>query len=273
MSLAQLRSHFGVSRDTMADWLWGLPTPEWTQRPNAKDDLRARAVELRTSHWTVPDIAAQLGVSKSSAYMWTRHLPLDPTPEQAVERRHRHMEHMRETRWRPHRAARDAERAAVIEAEAAWVGALADREILLLGATSYWCEGQKAKPWEPNRCRLQYINSDPALILLFLRFADLIGVERSALQYRVSIHVSAGVEAATKWWADLVGVPVERFRRATLKTHNPSTVRSNVGDSYRGCLAISVLRSREHYWRVEGIVRGIVRGMDADEALRCEPRN
>jgi hypothetical protein len=92
MSLAQLRHHFGVSRDTMADWLWGLPTPEWTQGPNAKDDLRARAIELR----------------------------------------------------------RDG------------------------------CS---------------------------------------------------------------------------------STVRSNVGDSYRGCLAIGVLRSRPHYWRVEGIMRGIVSGM------------
>ena len=272
MSLADLRHHFGVSRDTMADWLWGLPTPEWTQRPNAKDDLRAQAIELRRSRWTVPNIAAKLGVSKSSAYLWTRHLPLDPTPERARDRRLQHMEHMREARWEPHRKARDAERAAVIQAEASWVDALSDREVLLLGATTYWCEGAKAKPWEPNRCRLQFINSDPALILLFLRFADLLGVKRSTLQFRLSIHESADVEAATKWWADLVGVPVERFRRATLKAHNPATVRSNVGGSYHGCLSISVLRSRPHYWRVEGIMRGIVDGMAHAETLRCDSR-
>src|ERR1044071_5322429 len=81
MSLAQLRHHFGVSRDTMADWLWGLPTPKWTQRPNAKDDLRDEAIELRGEGYSVPDIAAKLEVSKSTAYLWTRHLPLDPTPE------------------------------------------------------------------------------------------------------------------------------------------------------------------------------------------------
>jgi hypothetical protein len=268
MSLDQLRRHFGVSRDTMADWLWGLPTPEWTQRPNAKDDLRDQAIELRRDGFSVPDIAVKLKVSKSTAYLWTRHMPLDPTPEHAVERRRRHMEHMREARWEPHRKARDAERRAVIEAEASWVGALSDREILLLGATSYWCEGQKAKPWEPNRCRLQFINSDPALVLLFLRFTALLGVERSTLQFRVSIHASADVQAATNWWAEVVGVPVQQFRRATLKAHNPSTVRSNVGDSYRGCLAISVLRSRAHYWRVEGIMRGIVCGMARDGDAR-----
>jgi hypothetical protein len=98
MSLAQLRHHFGVSRDTMAGWLWGLPTPEWTHRPNGKDDLRAQAVELRRDGCSVPDIAAKLKVSKSTAYLWTRHMPLDPMPELAVERRRRHMEEMRETR-------------------------------------------------------------------------------------------------------------------------------------------------------------------------------
>ena len=257
MSLAQLRDHFGVSRDTMADWLWGLPTPEWTTRPTAKDDLRAQAIELRKNGGSVPTIAAKLGVSKSTAYLWTRHLPLDPTPEHAVERRRQHMEHMRERRWEPHRKARDAERTAVVKADADWVDKLSDREALLVGATSYWCEGQKAKPWEPNRCRLQFINSDPTLIRIFLRLTQLLGVEQSALQYRLSIHESADVEEATRWWADQVGVPVEEFRRATLKTHNPSTVRSNIGDSYRGCLVVNVLNSRRYYWRIEGIVRGI----------------
>ena len=244
----------------------------WTQRPNAKDDLRAQAIELRRDGCSVPDIATKLKVSKSTAYLWTRHMPLDPTPEHAIERRRRHMEHMREARWEPHREARDAERAAVIQAETSWVGALSEREVLLLGAISYWCEGAKAKPWEPNRCRLTFINSDPALILLFLRFADLLGVDRSTVQFRVNIHESADIEAATKWWADLVGVPVERFHRATLKTHNPTTVRSNVGESYRGCLSISVLRSRPHYWRVEGVMQGIVRGMDRPGTLGCEAR-
>jgi transposase len=140
MSLAQLRHHFGVSRDTMADWLWGLPTPEWTQRPNAKDDLRDQAIELRRGGCSVPDIAAKLKVAKSTAYLWTRHLPLDPTPEQAIERRRRHMEHMREARWEPHRRARDARRASITSEAAVWVGGLSDREVTLLGAMAYWCE-------------------------------------------------------------------------------------------------------------------------------------
>ena len=76
-------------------------------------------------------------------------------------------------------------------------------------------------------------------------------------KYRISIHESADLDAAGRWWADVIGVPFERFSRPTLKTHNPSTVRYNVGDPYRGCLVIDVPQSRELYWQIEGLMSGI----------------
>jgi transposase len=195
LSRAELIKHFGVGNGTLTEWLRGIEPPAWTRRPNAKDELRGRAVDLRRDGCSVPEIASRLGVSKSTAYLWTRHLPLDPTPAAAAERRRRHMEQMQEARWQPHRLARDAKRATANEAEAAGVGQLSDREINLIGAVMYWCEGQKAKPWEPNRCRVVFINSDPLLIRLFLRFVDLLGADRSELTYRITIHESADVEA------------------------------------------------------------------------------
>jgi hypothetical protein len=251
---------FGVGNGTLSEWLQGLEVPEWTKRPNAKDDLRERAVVLRKGGGTVPQIAAELGVSKSTAYQWTRHIPLDPTPADQEERRRRHMEQMNETRWEPQRQARDANRAATVDRLAAWVGDLSDREVILAGAVAYWCEGAKAKPWAPNRCRVTFINSDPSLILLFLRFLEIHGEDRETLKYRISIHESADVEVAGRWWAGVVGVPFERFFRPTLKTHNPSTVRHNVGDPYRGCLVVEVPRSRELYWMIEGLMAGIAGG-------------
>jgi hypothetical protein len=136
LSLSQLRDHFGVSRDTLAEWLWNEPTPDWTRRPNAKDELRAQVVQLRTEGRSVPEIAGERGVAKSTAWQWVKHLPLNPTAEQGAERRRRHAQHMPDT-------------------------------------------------------------------------------------------------------------------------HNPSTVRFNVGDSYRGCLVIYVPRSSRLYWKVEGVMRGI----------------
>jgi Homeodomain-like domain len=267
MSLAQLNEHFGVNRDTMTRWLGDEPAPAWTRRPRAKDDLREQAIALRRGGETVPAIATKLGVAKSTAYLWVRHLPLDETSENAQQRRRDHAQRISETRWEPLRRKRDEDRAATNAAEADWVGALSDREVRLLGAVAYWCEGGKAKPWRPHRCEVNFINSDAVLIRLFIRFLEVMGVDRQGLTYRVSIHESADAEAAGRWWAEVAGVPFVIFRRPSLKTHNPSTVRYNIGDPYRGCLVVTVPKSRELYWKIEGMMRGIAaatsRGGDA----------
>lgn len=68
------------------------------------------------------------------------------------------------------------------------------------------------------------------------------------------------MDAATGSWAHEIGVSVEAFQRATIKTHNPVTVRKNVGDAYRGCLIVKVPKSSKLYWRVQGIMAGVARG-------------
>lgn len=78
-------------------------------------------------------------------------------------------------------------------------------------------------------------------------------------QYRLSIHESADAEAAARWWQAELGLPADRFQRATLKRHQPKTARYNTGDDYRGCLIINVPRSREIYWRIEGVMAALAR--------------
>jgi hypothetical protein len=48
--------------------------------------------------------------------------------------------------------------------------------------------------------------------------------------------------------------------KTTLKKHNPKTVRKNTGETYRGCLAVKVLKSADLYRRIEGSWYGIVLG-------------
>jgi hypothetical protein len=240
---------------TSGDGTTGRATEHRSGRPQRERQERAR--ELRSQGWTVPAIAESLGVSKSSAYLWTRGMPLDATPAEAAERRSRHSRSVAEARWAPYRQERDRERDAVRARVSAWVGELSDREVILLGAITYWCEGSKAKPWRPGATALQFINSDPRLILLFRRYVTLLGVTPESLRFRLSIHESADVGEATSWWAGLLDVPAEVFQRPTLKRHNPATVRRNVGETYHGCLVVNVLKSARLYWEVEAVVEGI----------------
>lgn len=92
----------------------------------------------------MPELAAHLGVARSTAYLWVRDLPLGTAAERA-ERRREHSRLMTDARWEPHRRQRDARQAAVQAAMATTVGELTDRDVLLVGAAIYWCEGSQGQ--------------------------------------------------------------------------------------------------------------------------------
>src|SRR6516165_9548955 len=75
-SRREIKEILGIAgNSTLDDLLAGEPPPEWTRRPNAKDDLRAKARRLREQGLDYNRIASELGVSKSSVSLWVRDLP------------------------------------------------------------------------------------------------------------------------------------------------------------------------------------------------------
>lgn len=252
-SRREIKEILGVgSNATLNELLAGEPPPEWTRRPNAKDDLHAKARLLREQGYDYNRIAAELGVSKGTVSAWVHDMPW-PDRLSYEECRKRAADGAR-LYWETERRVREARREAVRAAAAADIGPLTQRELLIAGAIAYWCEGSKNKPCN-RQDRVMFVNSDPGLITFFLRFLDAAGIGRDRLIYRVQIHESADIEAAEKFWLTLTAAAPDQFRRTTLKRHNPRTVRKNVGDSYHGCLCVSVWQSADLYWRIEGWAR------------------
>jgi predicted transcriptional regulator len=238
-----------TSHDTLNEALRGEPPQPWTWRPNAKDDLRAKARQLREQGLTYNQIAAELGVSKSSVSLWVRDLPR-PERLSYEENRRRSAEGVRRY-WAAERPLRETERQAVSTAAAAEIGQLTDREVLIAGAVAYWCEGAKNKPHRRDD-RVIFTNSDAELTRFFLRFLDVADVRREDLIFSVQIHESADVNAAQKFWLSVTQASAAQFRRPTLKRHNPRTIRMNTGNDYHGCLRIEVRRSIGLYRKIEG---------------------
>ncbi len=174
-------------------------------RARAKDADRERARALRLEGKTYKQIQAELGVSKSSLSMWLRDLP-HPEPARSL-----HAAHMHRVRKVRTDELRVAEKAAAF----AEVVGISDRELMLLGVALYWAEGAKDKPYS-RRELVTFINSNPGMIRLFLRWLDLVGVEPSRRTYRVSIHESADVAASEEYWRSVIDLPSANFYRATL---------------------------------------------------------
>jgi hypothetical protein len=238
-----------TSNWTLNEVLSGEPPQLWTWRPNAKDDLRAKARDLRKQGLDYEEIVAELGVSKSSVSLWVRDMPRPPHLSYE-ECRKRSADGGRRY-WAVDGPIREAERKAISVAAAAQIGQLNDREVLISGAIAYWCEGSKNKPYRRTD-RVIFVNSDPALIKFFLRFLEAAGIEPHGLVYQLQIHETADVEAAQRFWLDVTEAHPSQFRRPTLKRHNPKTLRKNTGADYHGCLRIDVLRSSILYRQIEG---------------------
>jgi hypothetical protein len=255
LSLRQIRDALQVhSKETLQRLVEGEPPPEWTKRPRAKDDLRARARELRRQGWTYNRIQAELGCSKSSVSLWVRDLPAPErsAPPDAPARRG--VRRSVEERAAAHEKLR-------ADAEAA-VGRLTAHELFLVGTGLYWSEGAKAKPGSYRR--VIFVNSDPNMIKVFLAWLDLIGVARDQRRFSVNIHESADIPKAEAFWAAQVGIEVDALLKTSLKKHNPRTNRTNTGEGYHGCLRVTVLKSSDLHRRIEGWWYGIVGGVLAD---------
>lgn len=144
LSLRQIRDRLGVrNNDLLHRLVKGEPPPDWTKRPNAKDDLRAKARELRLQGMTYDRIQMELGCSKSSISLWVRDLP-KPEPRHTDEERLALMNAGRERLY----AAREEARRETKRSARIAVGELSDRELFIAGVTLYWAEGAKDKPYQ-----------------------------------------------------------------------------------------------------------------------------
>src|SRR5262249_36721828 len=254
-SLAELRGHAvalrraGKSRReikemlaigsnwTLNEVLRGEPPPQWTHRPNAKDNLRAAARQFRDQGLAYNEIAARLGVSKSSISLWVRDMP---RPERlSYEASRQRQAAGVAAYWADERQRREEAKLAVSRAAAQELGQLTSREILIAGAIAYWCEGAKNKPYRRSD-RISFINRDPKMIKFFLRFLETAGVTSDQLIFRVSIHETADLAAAERFWHETIDIDDAQFNRAVIKRHRPRTNRKNISTDYHGCLNVQV---------------------------------
>lgn len=174
-----------------------------------KIDEQNRARDLRADGWTMPEIAAELGVSRSSVSLWTRSVEFTPRrpPRSGYTKR--------EPNALERRKADEIDRL-LVEGRAR-IGVLSERDLLIAGAALYAGEGSKT-PGE-----LRFANSDPRMILLFLRWLrTFFDVDEARLRLRLYLHDGLDIDAANAFWSELTGIPVVQFRAPYRAVPDPS---------------------------------------------------
>jgi len=190
---------------------------------------RERARSLRADSWTLPAIAAELGVAKSSVSLWVRDVEFVPQPRQRSRRDYQQGKLARRRR---------EEIARLLDEGRARIAQLSEREFLIAGTALYAGEGSKTDG------TVAFANSDPRMILFFVtwlrRFFDL---DESRLRVRLYLHEGLDLEAANVFWSELTGIPTSRFGKPYRAVPDNSIRRSK---HPMGCPRVDYCCSRTH---------------------------
>lgn len=193
--------------------------------------LIARAVTLRIGGIGIPSIARELGIAKSTAARWVRDVSIsEGAAQMLVQRstagRQRGLARIHEVRQLQDGQRRESARSTVVAIQKGldvpwWQ---------MIAALLFWCEGSKR-----NLSSLRFVNSDPAMVRLFLRALwHGFGMRPEAMTAVLHLHEYHDEQCAIAYWSQATGIPAKRFRRSYVKQHTGKRKR----EDYPGCISV-----------------------------------
>ena len=158
---------------------------------------RARARDLRAAGWTMPEIAAELRVARSSVSLWCRDVPYTPRrprPTPGVHPFHlRRLDELETFR----RESVDA------------IGRLSERDLTLYVLGLYHGEGAKTDR------SLRLANTSPQILVAFVTWLRrTFDLDEQRLRVRVYLHEGRDLEVAEHFWSEYLSIPRSQFQRA-----------------------------------------------------------
>jgi transcriptional regulator with XRE-family HTH domain len=206
-------------------------------RGKVREQEEAR--RLRAEGKTLAEIAAVLGVSKSSASIWTRGVDFTPQPRRRSAHRRPHRQQLEKLRQIQQLDQEGIQR----------IGQLSEKAFFTAGVALYAGEGFKTDG------EVGMANTDPMILAFFCawlrRFFE---IDESRLRVRVYLHKGWDLEAAEAFWSDLTAIPRAQFV-AAYRAEPKARVRRNKHPM--GCPSITYSCSRAHR-AIMGLVRALL---------------
>ena len=151
-----------------------------------------QARHLRRSGLPLGEIAARLGVSKSSVSLWVRDVEFTPLPRPVRGRR-------REPNALQRRKQAEIDR--LLAGGQLRVGRLSEREFLVAGVALYAGEGAKRDG------AVKFANSDPRMIAFYCAWLRrFFQIDETRLRLRLYLHEGLDLDASITFWSELTGI-------------------------------------------------------------------
>lgn len=221
-----------------------------------------QALKLRLEGRSYNEIGQVLGVPKSTLSVWFTGLELSLRARERIQKRvyngslkglikrNKNQTHLAVQRARNTRVQAERE-----------VKKISQDELKLIGTALYWAEGYKRAIIRNGReltCHsVSLVNSDPKLILIFLRFLrEVCKVPDEKITADIRIYEHLNGEELLDFWYQLTGLPKENFGKIYYGISKSSQGKRPFNRLPYGTVAIRV-NSTHLFHRIMGWIRGL----------------
>lgn len=204
-----------------------------------KEDLKARAIELRKKGLTYSEILSDIPVAKSTLSQWLRSVGLAKKQQQRITAKRRAGQKRAAQARRKQRL--DLIQSISKQAKIDLPLILRDN-LWLIGVVLYWAEGTKIK--NGGSQGVTFNNSDVRMIKLFRKWIiEAMEVPVEQIGYELYIHRTADIQSAKIFWAKALICDESQFK-VYFKQHKIiKNYRKNIGGDYHGLMRIAVKKS------------------------------
>ena len=219
----------------------------------SKYEQRLQARSMRRDGTSVIVIARKLSVSRSSVSVWCRDIVL--TEEQFEKLSGVSVK----TGQRMGAEANKRKKLEAIKNAEEWgkklVKNISQRELMLIAAGLYWCEGSKTD----TSSSFMFVNSDPEMIVVMKNFLiDVIKVDLKNIGYCVQINRihEPRIKEVLIFWQKLLNLQSSQMRKPYFVNTKVHKVYENY-DKYYGVCRLFVRKSKNLKYQMNGLVKAI----------------
>ncbi len=222
-----------------------------------KDNLKKIAIDLRQQGFSYSEILAKISVAKSTLSLWLRDVDLSKRQKQRITEKKiisarkggeaRKMKRLDDTAKIKNRARKDIQH-------------ISKRELWLIGVMLYWAEGTKEKENHPGS-GVQFTNSDPQMIVLFLKWLrEICNIKKNQVYFDIFIHTTARERLGEiiQYWAKITEFSRDNFSHIYFKKNKLNTKRHNTGNAYYGVVKVRVKASSILSRKIAGWTEGVI---------------
>jgi len=210
-------------------------------------------IKLRKRGKSYREIAKIAGVSKNSVSRWCKNLKLSKVAQKILEKKSNYPKELFR-KYNQLKAKRvQIENLEIEKKFSKEIQRPSKYELKLIGTVLHWAEGNKRQPY-----RVQFANSDPNIVRIYLRFLrEILQVRDEKFLVSIRIHPNINPSRAIKFWAEVTKLPKEQFhfvRQISIASQRKRPFNSLP----HGTLDVR-FHGRPKFFQIKGWIDGIIR--------------